>query len=373
MVDVAYNSIDHQYLVVWNADAYDGEATVGENEIWGLRLYGTNANPVEANEFRISNMGADGNANFDAERPTIVFNQYTNEFLVAWHGDNNSLIDEEFEIWGQRISFGGMPPAPTCNDGIQNGDETAIDCGGTTCAACVEPTCEDGIKNGGETGIDCGGMNCSDCPEPTCEDGVQNGDETGLDCGGANCPVCPILCDAPTGLSTNSVSATRATLKWNTVPEASNYTVEYRVMGTETWTSRSANKNKLGIKSLTASTTYEWRVRSNCEGGSSDWSETVTFTTSAAIDDIEQRSDDSQEEQILTVYPNPVNSLLQIEGLDHKVVSVITIHNLLGHLVLKESQATNQCSIQVQTFPKGIYLLTIVAGENTWQQKIIVH
>jgi hypothetical protein len=28
---------------------------------------------------------------------------------------------------------------PTCNDGIQNGDETGVDCGGTTCPVCVTP------------------------------------------------------------------------------------------------------------------------------------------------------------------------------------------------------------------------------------------
>ena len=30
------------------------------------------------------------------------------------------------------------PPAATCDDGIQNGDETGIDCGGTICGACPE-------------------------------------------------------------------------------------------------------------------------------------------------------------------------------------------------------------------------------------------
>ncbi|MEM6684301.1 MAG: M43 family zinc metalloprotease [Bacteroidota bacterium] len=28
------------------------------------------------------------------------------------------------------------PPPPTCNDGIQNGDETGVDCGGSSCAPC---------------------------------------------------------------------------------------------------------------------------------------------------------------------------------------------------------------------------------------------
>jgi hypothetical protein len=83
------------------------------------------------------------------------------------------------------IDCGGSCPAcPTCNDGIQNGNETGIDCGGS-CSAC--PTCSDGIQNGTETGIDCGGP-CPSCP--TCSDGIQNGNETGIDCGGS-CPACP--------------------------------------------------------------------------------------------------------------------------------------------------------------------------------------
>jgi hypothetical protein len=76
--------------------------------------------------------------------------------------------------------------APTCFDGIQNGDEDGIDCGGTNCEAC--PTCSDGMQNGDETGVDCGGSNCEACA--TCDDGIQNGDETGIDCGGSNCEAC---------------------------------------------------------------------------------------------------------------------------------------------------------------------------------------
>jgi hypothetical protein len=79
-------------------------------------------------------------------------------------------------------------PCPTCNDGIQNGSETGVDCGGPDCAAC--PTCDDGIQNGSETGVDCGGPDCAACP--TCNDGIQNGSETGVDCGGPDCPSCPV-------------------------------------------------------------------------------------------------------------------------------------------------------------------------------------
>ena len=122
----------------------------------------------------------------------------------------------------------------TCSDGIQNGDETGVDCGGALCPTCPVPgctdpgahnydptatvddgsceTCSDGIQNGDETGVDCGGALCPTCPVPgctdpgahnydptatvddgsceTCADGLQNGDETGVDCGGVLCEPC---------------------------------------------------------------------------------------------------------------------------------------------------------------------------------------
>ncbi len=52
-------------------------------------------------------------------------------------------------------------PLGHCENGIQDADETDVDCGGVDCLAC--PTCDDGIQNGNETGVDCGG-DCGVCP-----------------------------------------------------------------------------------------------------------------------------------------------------------------------------------------------------------------
>ena len=56
--------------------------------------------------------------------------------------------------------------AATCADGLQNGDEDGIDCGGASCAACIF-TCADGVQNRDESGVDCGGMYCGACL-PSC-------------------------------------------------------------------------------------------------------------------------------------------------------------------------------------------------------------
>lgn len=130
--------------------------------------------------------------------------------------------------------------ALTCIDGLKLSPETDVDCGGG-CAPCADTKeceqasdclsgicsvvpgdavktchhdCKDGVKNGQETGVDCGGSVClakcvtnGGCAAPddcvsgvckagvclheTCDDGVKNGNEAGVDCGGGCPKPCP--------------------------------------------------------------------------------------------------------------------------------------------------------------------------------------
>jgi hypothetical protein len=80
----------------------------------------------------------------------------------------------------------GTCKVPSCTDGIQDGTETDIDCGGSC------PPCTDGrgcLKNS-----DCTSNACvqSVCSEPSCTDGIQDGNETDVDCGGGACPPCAL-------------------------------------------------------------------------------------------------------------------------------------------------------------------------------------
>ncbi len=121
--------------------------------------------------------------------PNAMVHIFSNTTFNGCVGGENITLEPDvtFDSNGLRL----VDEEPTCDDGIQNGDEEGIDCGGTFCAAC--PTCDDGVQNGDEEGVDCGGS-CPDECEPTCDDGIQNGDEEGIDCGGTNCAACP-TCD----------------------------------------------------------------------------------------------------------------------------------------------------------------------------------
>jgi hypothetical protein len=136
--------------------------------------------------------------------------------------------------------------APSCGDKIQNGNETAKDCGGDECPACdlgkqcdknsdctdeycLDNVCTDhctsGVIEADETDTDCGGAStscpsCGDgkdcleaddclslvcsnqvCRAATCSDQTKNQDESDTDCGGSCSATkpCPVgaVCDSP--------------------------------------------------------------------------------------------------------------------------------------------------------------------------------
>ena len=142
--------------------------------------------------------------------------------------------------WNQDCGSGacvrGRCASPTCVDGALDGDESDIDCGGS-CAACATDQlcrddtdcqadaglvcdsahrcvarCNDGVRDGEESDIDCGGPVCSACAAggacrspfdcsgklecesgvctDPCTDGIRNVEETDVDCGGPLCSAC---------------------------------------------------------------------------------------------------------------------------------------------------------------------------------------
>ena len=123
------------------------------------------------------------------DKLNIPTNLEPGHYVLSFRWD----CEQTSQIWISCASISLVIDAdvcPTCSDGLLNGDEEEIDCGGPDCDAC--PTCSDGLLNGDEEDIDCGGPGCDACP--TCSDGLLNGDEEDIDCGGSDCDEC-VYCD----------------------------------------------------------------------------------------------------------------------------------------------------------------------------------
>lgn len=63
-------------------------------------------------DFRISAMGMDGSTLYSATDVSVAYASLVDEFLVVWSGDTDEagLVDNEFEVWGQRFDGStGLP------------------------------------------------------------------------------------------------------------------------------------------------------------------------------------------------------------------------------------------------------------------------
>lgn len=85
-------------------------------------------------------------------------------------------------------------------------------------------------------------------------------------------------CGTPFGLATTAVQGDSAALNWYAVDSTTQYYVQYRVVGSSTWTSTTTTDTTIGLNGLTACTSYEVQVAPNCD--TTQFSSAHTFKTS---------------------------------------------------------------------------------------------
>lgn len=89
------------------------------------------------------------------------------------------------------------------------------------------------------------------------------------------------LCNTPSALTTSSITSSGATLSWTAASGAVNYTVDYKATTSSTWTTlTTTSSTSYALSGLSASTGYDWRVRTNCSASASNFVQ-ASFTSAA--------------------------------------------------------------------------------------------
>ena len=114
---MTWNRFRDRILVVWSADIDDPILAENEFEIWGTEI-DSNLNQFPPGQFRISEMGTDGDPLASAFTPAAIWEERGDQYIVAWNGWHGAIaptapeaplggpseVDEE--IWGRALLRG---------------------------------------------------------------------------------------------------------------------------------------------------------------------------------------------------------------------------------------------------------------------------
>ncbi|HEV7779649.1 MAG TPA: zinc-dependent metalloprotease family protein [Chitinophagaceae bacterium] len=190
-----------------------------------------------------------------------------------------------------------------------------------------------------------------------------------------------VACNAPTGLSSSGITASAATVSWTAASGAVSYDVDYKTNASGTWTNAvsGTGSTSVNLSGLTASTLYDWRVRTNCASGSSGYTQAqfttlavsgcgtafepnesiaaaATISTSVANSAAITTSTDNDYFRIVTsATSNNVFTLAGPSGVDYDM----TIYNSAGTSIGSGTSGTANESVSLNNQPAGTYYIRI--------------
>ncbi|HMZ89991.1 MAG TPA: S8 family serine peptidase [Chitinophagales bacterium] len=186
-----------------------------------------------------------------------------------------------------------------------------------------------------------------------------------------NLTVNTFTCAVPTGLFTNSITSNSARVNWTAVPGATKYQIYYRPVGGATWIKKTATTNSKKLTGLAANTTYEYKVKTQCDPyPASGFSALVNFTTLP----LREGEITSESESSLVIYPNPAeeNCTVSAEGIADGVYHMYII-NLQGQKVVEQTIlfSGDDFTVDVKNLASGMYNL-VLSNNNTHISDILV-
>ncbi|MCZ2355480.1 MAG: fibronectin type III domain-containing protein, partial [Bacteroidia bacterium] len=182
----------------------------------------------------------------------------------------------------------------------------------------------------------------------------------------------PAPCGTVINLNVTDITSNRVKLWWDTIP-GSTYQIAWRVINTVNWWNRTNVQGSpvFHASNLAPNTTYEWRVRSICNGENDQWSVLDTFTTGSLKDPI------AHNDNSFSIYPNPTQGqfIARISA-ETGVRYSCKIISINGQEITQREGIIDSKPVDfafdISDNAKGVYFLYLSIGEDVYIEKIVL-
>ena len=179
--------------------------------------------------------------------------------------------------------------------------------------------------------------------------------------------VIPPPCNIPPGILVSNITSSSAKVSWTAVAGATQYNLWYRKTGVASWTKKNVAGTSKTLTGLLASTTYEYKLRSQCGAEYSAFSPITTFTT------LPLKQGEISSTDIL-IFPNPNNGqfIVDLASLSENIN--LTIINMTGAIIYQNTAEAGEKEIEIDIHnsPPGIYHLTIESSFSIYSTNLII-
>lgn len=166
------------------------------------------------------------------------------------------------------------------------------------------------------------------------------------------------VCNFPITTSVSNISATSASPYWGSYPDDEKYKIKYKNNNGGSATTVTVNATQYQINNLSSNTSYNYRLKTKCPNGWTNWSGKNYFTTTNSINEEPYLTRKSDASGIL-LYPNPATNVLNIESsIAFSSIQICDIHGRIVSLSEKSSKA-----IDLSSLSSGVYWIRLLSDD----------
>ena len=178
-------------------------------------------------------------------------------------------------------------------------------------------------------------------------------------------PAAPVdPCNAPTGLTISNVTTNSATATWTPGGSETAWNVQYKLQSASQWQEATVQTTSYDIEGLTASSTYDVRVKAICSADNQSDFVTTTFTTGVGIDNITLASS-------INLMPNPADNYIELTINSNVDVKEAVVYNAFGQMIQTVELTDNHARIDLSNMAAGMYFVRVNSDNLSATKKFI--